>query len=190
VGTRDTNSPSNSRDIVVALAGRRIDAPDAAVPRFPPKHEDVVRQRIRQLFERLRPRSLVSSAACGADIVAQEVAGEMGIGRCVVLPFSPEDFRARSVADRGAAWGLRFDRLMDVVSGGVIDLSLQREDEDAFTRANEEILDRAEGLAQDTNGLVVAVIVWDGPRGEKDNTQAFASAAKHRGFPLEEVRTT
>ena len=61
---------------VIALAGRRTDAPDAANVRFPPANVDIVKERIRRHLERLTARTLVCSAACGADLVALDAAGE------------------------------------------------------------------------------------------------------------------
>jgi hypothetical protein len=39
-----------------------------------------------------RADAFVSSAACGADLIALEEAERLGIRRCSVLPFSPDRF--------------------------------------------------------------------------------------------------
>src|SRR6478672_4802014 len=97
--------------IVVAAAGRRVDAADAP-RRFPPDHESLVADRLRDLYDHRGVRLLVSSAACGADLLGLEVASQLGIRRVVVLPNDVASFREHSVVDRGAEWGPRFDRVI------------------------------------------------------------------------------
>jgi hypothetical protein len=186
------SADQDSKGVVAALAGRRIDAPDVSPPRFPVRQERVVQQRIRELFERLRATGLVSSAACGADIVALEIAGEMGIRRLVVLPFARGEFRKRSVVDRDESWGPRFDRLLKGIDDtDIIELALPPDAHDVFTRANEKILELASSQANAFDRAVVAVIVWEGrSRGEDDNTEAFALEAQRRAMRVEVVLTT
>ncbi len=59
---------------VIALAGRRIDAADAAMPRFPLENIPLVRKRLADLLVQERAVALVCSAACGADLIALEEA--------------------------------------------------------------------------------------------------------------------
>ena len=56
---------------VAALAGRRIDAADAAGARFPLANAEVVRARLQALLRAEQGRALVCSAACGADLIAR-----------------------------------------------------------------------------------------------------------------------
>jgi hypothetical protein len=178
---------------VVALAGRRIDPPGAQPARFPLERESQVRLRIRELFEQVSPGWLVSSAACGADLIAQEVAGELGIERWVVLPFDRDQFRTHSVVDRPGDWGPRFDRLMDELEhqDTIINLHLQPGAKDVYAQANQAILDKASRLAGGSNTDVTAAIVWEGEsRGSGDNTAAFADAARLRGMTVRPVLTT
>src|SRR5688500_16210252 len=99
---------------VVALAGRRVDADDAAVARFPLARIRVVAGRLRTVFGALHCTTLVCSAANGADLVALYVARERGIRVRIVLPFAVARFRALSVVDRpgGELWGWLFDDLV------------------------------------------------------------------------------
>ncbi len=60
---------------VIVEAGRRVDAPGAEVARFPSSNVDEVRQRIQQLLAREKPIAFVSSAACGADLLALDISG-------------------------------------------------------------------------------------------------------------------
>ena len=65
----------------IALAGRRVDAADASEPRFPLASVPLVRDRLHAFFTERPAAALVSSAACGADLVALEVAG-LDVGWC------------------------------------------------------------------------------------------------------------
>ena len=95
---------------VVALAGRRIDLPDAQVPQFPLGNVQEVGRRIYEALCEMHAVALVCSAACGADLVALEQAKQLGLRRRVVLPFAPERFRETSVVDRPGDWGPLYDQ--------------------------------------------------------------------------------
>jgi hypothetical protein len=178
---------------VAALAGRRIDAADAAAPRFPLANVDIVRDRVAALLRAQRIEALVCSAACGADLIALDVAGKLGLRRRVVLPFAPERFRETSVTDRPGDWGPLFDRVIGEIAatGDIVVLGLDEGDDDAYAAANDAILNEAEALAGDDPLQVVAVIAWEGgSRGQGDLTEAFATAARARNHPAHEVLTT
>ena len=72
--------------MILALAGRRIDDPNEKVVSFPMKNIDSVRSELKALFIFLKPSVLVCSGSCGADLLALEVAGELGIARSMVIP--------------------------------------------------------------------------------------------------------
>jgi len=103
--------------MIIALAGRRVDALDAKSARFPstPENLETVRQRIFELLQAKRASALVSSAACGADLLALSVGGALGVRRIIVLPFKREKFRETSVTDRPGEWGSLYDRILDEV---------------------------------------------------------------------------
>src|ERR1700674_843044 len=102
--------------MVFAIAGRRIDAPDSDTPRFPLRNVGLVSKRVRALLEARKPTALVSSAACGADLIALEQASELGIKYRVILPFDPDRFRITSVVDRPGDWGPVYDRLINKIT--------------------------------------------------------------------------
>lgn len=173
--------------MVIALAGRRVDAPGAPV-RFPAANASRVQNRIRQVLADLGAKALVCSAACGADILALEAAGEDGLRRRVVLPFLPALFRETSVADRPGDWGERYDLLMGEVE--LAQLNFEPGDETAYAAVNHSILDEAMALAADLDQGVTAIIVWNGTsRGESDLTAAFRDEAARRGLPVIDVLT-
>src|ERR1700681_850264 len=99
---------------VVVLAGRRIDARSAEDPKFPSERINLVRKEIAGNLLSARAHALVCSAACGADLLALDVAEELNIPTRVVLPFSAERFRETSVIDRPNPdfWGNLFDRVI------------------------------------------------------------------------------
>jgi hypothetical protein len=177
---------------VAALAGRRIDAADATAPRFPLANVDIVRDRLAALLRTEHIEALVCSAACGADLIALNVAGALGLRRRVVLPFASERFRETSVIDRPGDWGPLFDRVIGEIAatGDVVVLGLDEGDDDTYAAANEAILHQAELLADGDPSNVVAVVVWEGgSRGQGDLTEAFATAARARNHPVREVLT-
>ncbi len=178
--------------MVIALAGRRIDAPDAGQARFPAANARHVAERIRELFEKRRATALVCAAACGADILALETAGELGIRRRIVLPFARAQFRESSVTDRGGDWGERFDRVLDEVerNGDLVVLGYSKDDANAYTGTNIAILEQAEKLAAEAQESALAAVVWDGlPRDGGDVTQHFLREAGKRLYQAIEIST-
>jgi hypothetical protein len=181
--------------MIVALAGRRIDTPNAPVLRFPLENIERVRRRLHQLFLAQSASVLVCSAACGADLLGLEVAGSLGIRRRIVLPFTVTEFRKTSVVDRPGPWGPIYDSICAEVNekGDLVLLGCSTHDPDAYAAASRAILDEAERLlARSADGSsILPVIVWDGnSRGDDDETAAFGRAAEARGFrPVEKVLT-
>lgn len=178
--------------MVIALAGRRIDAVDADTARFPLQNVPLVERRLNALFAREAATALVGSAACGADLVAMTVAGARGMRRSVVLPFSPDRFRATSVTDRPGDWGPMYDRVLAELepTRDVVTLEERSEGNEAYAEANEAILDRAATLARYSNARVLAVLVWEGaPRTGADMTAAFGDEARKRSWRVEQVKT-
>ncbi len=178
--------------MVIALAGRRIDASDAETPRFPLQNVPLVTQRLAQLFEHEAPTAVVSSAACGADLVALNVAGKRRARRRVVLPFNRDRFRLTSVADRPGNWEAVYDRVLAELdlTGDLITLEGRGEGTAAYAAVNEVILREAAALARKSNANVMAVLVWEGAsRGSGDLTAAFGEEASKRGLHVRQVLT-
>jgi hypothetical protein len=176
--------------VVVAVAGRRIDA--AGSPeRFPLGNRVRVRDAIASILAARPVSALVSSASCGADLLALEAAGSLGIRRRVILPFSEERFRALSVMDRPGDWGPLFDRVMaETAACGDLVILECGEGDSAYAMANRAILAEGEALAADARATRVALIAWDGaPRAGGDLTDHFRAEAAGRGWIVEEVPT-
>ena len=181
---------------VVALAGRRVDAPGTEPPRFPLENVPLVRNRMANLLAEERAAALVCSAACGADLVALEEAERLGLRRRIVLPFAPERFRETSVVDRPGDWGPLYDRIVEAArrAGDLVVREGAGEGAEAYAAANARILEEALALAgggaPGPASAALAAIVWEGrPRGLDDATQQFAELARGRGLAVEEVLT-
>jgi hypothetical protein len=178
--------------VIIAVAGRRIDASDADKVRFPLENVPIVERRLAELFARESATVLVSSAACGADLLAMTVAGDLRMRRRVVLPFGRDEFRASSVIDRPGDWGPIYDRLLAELdrSCDVVTLEGHSAGEAAYAAANAAILREASGLARQSGTGMLAALVWEGaPRGDADMTAAFGTEARHRGCRVGHVMT-
>jgi len=142
----------------------------------------MVAARMRDMMVSTTTRAVVCSAACGADILALEIAAQLGLGRRVVLPFGREQFRSTSVADRGEDWGCRFDMILQQLAAkDILELNLEAGNDEAYARVNGKILDEAAAWASNTNRRALAAVVWNGlSRGATDMTEAFRRLAVDR----------
>jgi len=189
-------SSTSHSGAVVALVGRRIDPEPALTPRFPFDQVNRVRIEITDQLRRSHALALVSSAACGADLVALQTAQEMRLRTRIILPFSAVRFRETSVVDRPRPefWGDMFDRVASVAraDGNLVELDMVEAD-NAFSAANAIIIDEARKLTDvKAHGplSLVALVVWEGEsRGADDNTYKFVKLARHSGFRIEQVLT-
>jgi hypothetical protein len=177
--------------MIIALAGRRVDAADAKQQRFPAENVEIVRERVHEMLRTQGAVALVGSAACGSDLLAQSEASQMGLRRRVVLPFDRETFRTTSVTDREGDWAALYDSLLNEVekSGDLLVIHANSEDQ-AYAEVNHVIVDEALALGLEFQQSVTAVLVWDGKsRGERDFTEEFAVYARNRGVPVVTVMT-
>jgi hypothetical protein len=180
--------------MVVALAGRRVDASGAKENRFPntPANIEAVSRRIRVLLQSKSATVLVSSASCGADLLALQAADSLRIRQRVILPFDCEKFRTTSVTDRPGDWGGLYDTAIDHAEGhGDLVIIRRSSDDQAFAETNHAIIDEALSIGLQLKSPVTAVLVWDGKsRGEGDLSEQFGAYARRRGLPVVEVRTS
>ncbi len=186
---------------IVALARRRIDSEGATPARFPLDQEKRVKEELDAQLRALQPEILVCSAACGADLLALEVAAALDIPAYIVLPFERQRFRALSVTDRPGDWGPRFDSAMDRAEASDRVVVIQphfTDDDEAYTATTNAILDCAMEQASKadqeehhgTADQVIAIVVWDGvSRGEGDQTDHFRREAIARGWTVVEIST-
>jgi hypothetical protein len=178
---------------VAAIAGRRIDAPDAKAPRFPSSAASEVKTAVQRLLRDHDIRLVVASAACGADILALEAASDLGIRTRIILPFDRERFRATSVVDRGEEWGQRYDAVLERADaeGDVLLLEGGNDDDDAaYGRATERIVADALAFARAAGSTPLAIAIWDErPRDSGDATRDFIDRASAAGMDLVSIPT-
>ena len=181
------DSPHMLGRCVIAQAGRRVDAVNSAIARFPSANVPVVRERIKNELLQEKPLALVSSAACGTDLLALDLAGDLKIERFVLLPSKPEVFRASSVTDRPGDWGSLFDRIIKEAHVAVFTLP---EGQAGYLETNIRLLDKAQALAQKNKVPAKAMVVWDQKsRGPDDVTGHFLAQARQRRWPIVEIST-
>jgi hypothetical protein len=185
--------------MIAALAGRRIDAGNSTARRFPLENAAAVADRIRSCFRSLPISSLVCAAARGADLLALDIAGELGIRQCVVLPSDAASFRASSVVDGLTGehqgdyeWGAIFDRIHKSVKerGDLLICAEETLGHSSYLAANLAILSQAKRLAALTREDLRAIVIWDlASRGLNDVTAAFRDEARKRAIQIEEIST-
>ena len=179
--------------MIIALAGRRIDAPDAKAIRFPLKSVDRVRSDLKNFLIETRPVAIVCSGACGSDLIALEVAGSLGIQRSMVLPFDKSLFKNTSVTDRPGDWGKLFDKICEELTREekIQERSYPEDDNETYRKTNIDILKRTEALANKYSSKnMMAVVVWEGkPKDKDDTTKHFMEEAIKRDFIIREIKT-
>ena len=181
--------PELGRRSVAALAGRRVDADHAAESHFPLSEVARVAKELRARFKHCSVGHLVSSAACGADLLALESAISMGITITVVLPSPPLVFRSTSVVDRPGNWGTLFDSIVAAAEQHqrLIVLQFAANDPMGYRAANEVIVQRAKDYQLSTK---VGFALWDGkPRGASDSTAHFLKLVTEAHFQQEVIDT-
>jgi hypothetical protein len=175
------------RGPVIVEAGRRVDAPDAVVARFPAKNVPEVRKKINEVLRKEMPVAIVSAAACGADLLLLDVAGEMHVPRYIFLPSDPETFRISSVTDRPGDWGEIYTKALH---GSTVQVLKLPEGQQGYLETNLKLLDQAQELAKRDHTDVRALVVWNQEsRGSDDVTAHFLDQAKRRRLPIIEVPT-
>jgi hypothetical protein len=189
---------TSSAKRVVAVAGRRIDPEPAEAQRFPFEQVPRVECELHRLFEDVGASILVTSAACGADLLALKVAGAMSMPARIVLPFSAARFKETSVLDRPRPdyWGELFETALAAAraKGEVIELAGNPKNDGAYSAANEAIIKDALSLASSAacgpDKRPVAVIIWEGKaRSGTDATDEFRRSAEAAGFDIRTIAT-
>jgi hypothetical protein len=184
---RLNTNETNGRGPIIVEAGRRVDAPDATVARFPPRNVPNVRKRIREVLANQKPSAVASSAACGADLLFLDVANEIHVPRYILLPSDPEVFRASSVTDRPGNWGQLYSKAIRTSNVQVLKVP---EGQQGYLETNLKLLDRAQDLAKQHHTSVDALVVWNQEsRGQDDVTAHFLEQAKLREIPILEIST-
>ncbi|MDB5226225.1 MAG: hypothetical protein JWN78_418 [Bacteroidota bacterium] len=183
--------------MIVALAGRRIDAENSKLTRFPLANIGIVRERIRDFFVINKVSALVCSGACGSDLLALEVAGELGIHSIMVIPFKKDIFLAKSVSDRPGNWAILFNSIYQNLNkeSAVIVLDYSINDRNVYEKTNLEIITRAcdifNKVKKDSAKVKISsVIIWEGqPKETNDTTEHFRQESLKREIEIKEIYT-
>jgi hypothetical protein len=155
---------------------------------------------VRDRLAAMKPAGVIAAAACGAGILVLEVARALGIPFHIVLPFSVEEFRKASVADRPGDWGQRFDALVAEARhfDAVVVLPKRLDMAGAITAANEALLVHAAHWAKTENAIdpargefsVTTLAIRDRKtKAETDDTAHFIHTARTRGHQVVEIST-
>lgn len=148
---------------VAHFTGHRL-TPWGRPGRFPAALAPAVAEGVRAAVARHGVKFGYGSLASGADIIFAEAIIEAGGEVHVVLPFAFEDFVRISVADSGADWVERFERLIHHprmrVSLATFDPFLG--DDEIFGYAARYAMGLAVIRAEMMGGPAVQLAVWDG----------------------------
>jgi hypothetical protein len=179
---------------VVAVAGRRIDPEPAEARRFPFEQVPRVERELHRLFDEIGVAVLVTSAACGADLLALKVADAMNIPTRIILPFGAAQFKETSVLDRPnpGYWGELFDNAIAAAraKGEVIELAGTPGSDGAYSAANKAMIKDAISLASGAHQRPVAVVIWEGKtRAGSDATDEFRQSAEAADFVIRTIVT-
>ena len=177
--------------MILAAAGRRIDAVGIEKPRFPLENTTEVEEAVKAFLKQQRVSTVVSSAACGADLIVLEEAGKMGLRRKVILPFEREKFQRESVDDRPGDWSELFGRIVDEIEQrGDLVILKGSEQSDPYSEVNRVVVEEAICLGEESHRLVEALMVWDGMRSdEADYTADFGDEARKHGLKVRQILT-
>lgn len=160
---------SNPPRKVFLFSGHMVDAPDRAVPRFPPSKVHVAKAAVYQLLSQLDagPQdAAVCSAACGGDLIFDRLMLKRRVPLHLYLAFDQAEFKSRSVNFAGPGWLHRFDTactqatslqtLADLTGGSV-------SGQDPFERTNQWMLDAACAFGAER---MVFICLWNGQGGD------------------------
>ena len=168
---------------ILILAGRRIDRVNADKARFPLSNIHLVKQALEKFFRDHQIGELVSSGACGADLLAQQVASDCKVRRTIILPFDRETFRQTSVADRPGDWGELYDSLLENCSLQILDY--KKDDRQAYSKVTDAIV--SSGIHTEKK---LALCLWDSVKKNHDDASAeFKTKAASAGYEVFEINT-
>ena len=176
---------------VILFTGHRIDAPNRATPRFPAGKERQARELIFEAVtlekEKARGKLIgLTGGASGGDILFHEVCEELQVPTEMYLVLPKKDYLKVSVADSGADWVDRFNRLYDRLKPKILADSDRlprwlraKKNYDIWQRSNLWMLHNALAISQDHLTLIA---LWNGATGDgPGGTEDMVARAKDRG---------
>jgi transposase len=177
--------------MLIALSGRSIDALNAKEPRFLLANVELVRMRMRFMFQAQAANVLVYSTACGANLITLVEAYTLGSTCRIVLPSDREEFRQRSVVDRPRNWGSTYCQVNDrAYAAGSLILINQVKPEPDYFLGTQAILDEAAAVAGKLGIPAGATLIWSrSSRRGNDVTGEFGDEARKSGMCIVEAKT-
>ncbi len=182
---------------VVIFTGHMIDRPGRPRQRFPEPLVDRVAATLREWIGRQGEVIGFSSAACGSDILFQEIVHELGGGTHVLLPYEEESFCRESVERAEPpvpipgrpSWRGRFHDVLARASHVVLaSAEKMRSDGISYTYTNEIMHGLALIKAQQLDTELVGLAVWDGQPGDgAGGTAATVAGWREAAMPVHVV---
>lgn len=176
---------------VLLFTGHRVDAPNRPTPRFPAAREKQARQMIWEAITQEQAKANgkmlgIAGAASGGDILFHEVCEELGIPSQMYLVLPKSDYVKASVAEGGATWVERFNRLYDKLKPKTLGDSealprwlRMKPDYSIWQRSNLWMLHHALYISQDHLTLIA---LWNGSTGDgPGGTADMVQRAQNRG---------
>ena len=153
---------------IAVFAGHRIDRAGAP-KRFPQKESETVKRKLKAALGKLRISIGVASLADGADILFHEALLETGRQIRVILPSALVNFREQLALDDPGGWLERFDRIIEAASTiEIVSNSTFKESPSAiYELATDFMIGYANNLAEDFDGELLPLVVWDEKKSEK-----------------------
>jgi hypothetical protein len=176
---------------VILFTGHRVDTPERKTPRFPAAKEKQARAMILEAVSQEKAGAKgslfgISGGASGADILFHEVCEELNIPSQMYLVLPKNDYIKASVADSGADWVERFNRLYEKSKPKILADSDRlprwlraKKDYDIWQRSNLWMLHNALFISRDNLTLIA---LWNGAAGDAPGgTEDMVQRAKDRG---------
>jgi hypothetical protein len=192
VNALPASAKSKKPQHLVVFTGHGIDAPGAPA-RFPaaaePRARDLIKRQLSELLSAAGDTDqlvLLASAAPGADILAHEVAKELGMARRLCLPM-PADDVSRLVFKELDSWRSRFLAVVNELRLDTYQLGdhaelprwLQGQGINPWGRGNRWVLKLAQTLGADH---VTVLALWDGvDTGSEGGTAQMVKLARDVG---------
>jgi prophage DNA circulation protein len=173
--------------VLLAHAGNRIDAEDRTEPRFPSARVGRVTTVIARALGDLRPSSVVSAAANGADLIVLAEAQRLAIATHVVLPLPAEAFLEASVAGSDPSWVELFCQVLDTAGtspGSTIETLDLAAESTWYLVANGLILERARAVARPDEAIVAMTVRPTEGETPPSATDDFARLAEDAGLTV------
>ena len=154
--------------------------------------------RIQGALRELGVTTLVTSAACGSDLLAINAARALGARRRIVLPYHEDWFLVDSVTDRPGRWEDLYQQVITEAKAAhdLVIVGAERGSNNAYLAANDAILSEAQRLAAEENpadpaSALAGLIIWEGKsRGPDDVTDHMRQRLEDAGAKIRVVLTT